>query len=60
MVVLESAFSIGGRMINPYRSRLRSDTVKNFTCGQNWLCTNIKDINVVYELCGNYIYILIN
>ncbi|CAN1331093.1 Zinc finger BED domain-containing protein DAYSLEEPER [Linum perenne] len=36
-VASESAFSYGGRLVSPSRSRLCSDTVEALMCAQNWL-----------------------
>jgi hypothetical protein len=36
-VASESAFSIGGRVVSDYRSRLKSGTVEGLICLQDWL-----------------------
>ena len=36
-VASESAFSIGGHIVDPFRSSLSSLMVQNFVCSQNWL-----------------------
>jgi len=36
-VSLESAFSTGGRVLDPFRSSLASTTVEALVCVQNWL-----------------------
>ena len=41
-VASESAFSTGGRIVNPHRNRLRSNTLEALMCGQNWLAANVK------------------
>jgi hypothetical protein len=37
MVASESAFSIGGHMIDPFQSSLAAKTVEALVCTQNWL-----------------------
>ncbi|KAK9668237.1 hypothetical protein RND81_13G043600 [Saponaria officinalis] len=41
-IAFESAFSTGGRVLSPHRSRLLPSTVEAFMCAQNWIWTNIK------------------
>ena len=36
-VALESAFSSGGRLLDPHRSRLLSTTVEAMMCARSWL-----------------------
>ena len=36
-VASESAFSTGGRIVDPFRSSLSSLMVQNLVCSQNWL-----------------------
>ncbi|KAF7801755.1 zinc finger BED domain-containing protein RICESLEEPER 2-like [Senna tora] len=40
----ESAFSTGGRVLDPFRSSLNPTTVESFICAQNWLRTPKKEI----------------
>jgi hypothetical protein len=36
----ESAFSMSGRILSDYQSRLKPDTLEALVCGQDWICTN--------------------
>lgn len=36
-VAFESAFSTGGRIVDPFRSTLSPFMVQNLVCAQNWL-----------------------
>ncbi|KAF7833130.1 zinc finger BED domain-containing protein RICESLEEPER 2-like [Senna tora] len=36
-VASESAFSTGGRLVSPHRSKLKEDTLEAFMCSQNWI-----------------------
>jgi hypothetical protein len=36
----ESAFSMSGRILNDYQSRLKPDTLEALVCGQDWIRTD--------------------
>ncbi|KAF7822111.1 putative AC transposase [Senna tora] len=42
-VASESAFSTGGRLVSPHRSRLKENTLEALMCTQNWLCKEQRD-----------------
>ncbi|KAF7812893.1 putative AC transposase [Senna tora] len=42
-VASEYAFSTGGRLISPHRSRLKENTLEALMCTQNWLCKEQRD-----------------
>uniref|UniRef100_A0A7N0SZQ4 Transposase n=1 Tax=Kalanchoe fedtschenkoi TaxID=63787 RepID=A0A7N0SZQ4_KALFE len=42
-VASESAFSAGGRLVSPHRSRLHPKTVEALMCAQSWLSTIEED-----------------
>lgn len=46
IVSYESAFSTGGRVLDPFRSSLRPSTVEALICAQNWLRTAPKVIEL--------------
>lgn len=43
-IASESAFSTGGRVIDPFRSSLTPKTAKALICAQNWLRSKPTDI----------------
>ena len=45
-VASESAFSTGGRVLEPFRSLLLPDTVQPFICTQNWVRSSSTPINL--------------
>ncbi|CAN6707531.1 unnamed protein product [Malus baccata var. baccata] len=45
IVVSESSFSTGGRIISPHRSRLHSSTVEALMCSRDWLWGQMRDSN---------------
>lgn len=46
IVSYESAFSTGGRVLDPFRSSLRPSIVEALICAQNWLRTAPKVIEL--------------
>jgi len=52
-IASESTFSIGGRVIDQYKSSLKLDIVEALVCTRNWLYGeqgNISEINFFYLL----------
>jgi len=45
-VSLESAFSTGDRILDPFRSSLNPITVKALICAQNWLRLPKKELDL--------------
>uniref|UniRef100_A0A803MQ92 HAT C-terminal dimerisation domain-containing protein n=1 Tax=Chenopodium quinoa TaxID=63459 RepID=A0A803MQ92_CHEQI len=59
-VVSKSAFSTGGRVLDPFRSSLSSNMVEALICAQDWLRNtrgplvveeNLEDIERIEEVC---------
>ena len=55
-IASESAFSAGGRVIDPYRSRLDPEMVEALVCTRDWILAdkkgkNIKKHIVLYWYC---------
>ena len=46
MVASESAFSAGGRVIDPYRSRLNPEMVQALICTKDWVTAARKGENL--------------
>ncbi|KAJ0981634.1 hypothetical protein J5N97_009889 [Dioscorea zingiberensis] len=52
-VASESAFSTGGRLVSPHRSRLHADTLEALMCAQNWLMKDIEgECSKKEDACG--------
>ena len=49
-IALESAFSTGGHVLDPFRSSLAPKTVEALICAQNWLKNSSKPINLREEM----------
>ncbi|CAN1120871.1 Putative AC9 transposase, partial [Linum perenne] len=41
-VASESAFSAGGRLLDPHRSKLHSSTVESILCTKSWVHDELK------------------
>ena len=56
IVALESAFIIGGRILDKFRSSLLSQTAEALLCTRDWLC-GVPDISYFfYHLCARNIH----
>ena len=49
-IALESAFSTGGHVLDPFRSSLAPKTVEALICAQSWLKNSSKPINLREEM----------
>ena len=49
-VALESTFSVGGRVIDQFRSALKPDVVKALVCSRDWLYADIGNVFFIYML----------
>lgn len=60
-VASESAFSAGGRIIDPQRSSLNPDTVQFLTCGEDWVRAHLgikKKEKVKYLVLASEIFFI--
>ena len=44
IVVLESTFSVGGQVIDQFRSALKPDVVEALVCTRDWLYADIGNV----------------
>jgi hAT family C-terminal dimerisation region len=62
-VASESAFSVGGRVLDDYRSSLKQDMVEILVCGGDWLKavskTTIQTLEVNFLFCKLAVFIFI-
>ena len=49
-IALESTFSVGGRVIDQFRSTLKPDVVKALVCSRDWLYADIGNVFFIYML----------
>ena len=49
-VALESTFSVGGRVIDQFRSTLKSDVIEALVCSRDWLYADIGNVCFIYML----------
>ena len=49
-VALESTFSVGGRVIDQFRSTLKSDVIEALVCSRDWLYADIGNVFFIYML----------
>jgi hypothetical protein len=53
-VSLESTFSIGGHVIDQYRSSLKPDIVEALVCTRDWLYREHDTINYLHILISSF------
>jgi hypothetical protein len=59
-VASESTFSVGGRVIDQYRSLLKPNIVEALVCTQDWLYEEKGNICYFYFIFFHYFYFFYN
>ena len=62
-VASESAFSAGGRVIDPYRASLKPETMQVLLCGSDWArhsrgMKKVSKVNAISHLLHFYIFLI--
>lgn len=57
-VASESAFSAGGRVVDPYRSRLDPEMVQALICTKDWIAAAKKGDNLNFYSCKVFTFLL--
>ncbi|MFS8033954.1 putative HAT dimerization domain, ribonuclease H-like superfamily [Helianthus anomalus] len=58
IVASESAFSVGGRILDDYRSSLSKDMVEILVCGSDWIKALTNTTILTLEVClYSYIFV---